>query len=66
MSDQEPQLPAPPMMLPRELRERFQLEDKCPNCGHSFGITDDWDDLLAKVTAHLAETGSHGAGAPPL
>lgn len=48
------QLPPGPRMLPRELREKLAIPDRCPGCNVSFGVTGDWADLLAKVTAHLA------------
>ena len=62
MTGDQGQVPPPPVMLSRELRERLQLPDRCPGCQESFGYTDDWADLLAKVDRHLNETGCPGAG----
>lgn len=57
--DQGGQLPAPPAMLPYELRLKLGIPDRCPDCSVSFGITRDWADLLARVTGHLDDTDSH-------
>jgi hypothetical protein len=60
--DQGDRLPAPPAMLPYELREKLGIPDRCPGCGESFGISRDWDALLAAVNGHLNETGCRGSG----
>lgn len=58
----QPPREPPPAMLPVKIRELLGLDDKCPGCGESFGITRDWADLIAKVDAHLNQTGCRGAG----
>lgn len=56
------QLPPGPVMLPQELRRKLGIEDRCPACGESFGVTADWAELLARIDAHLA-AGCPGQGA---
>jgi hypothetical protein len=55
-------IPPPVQMLPRELRQRLNRPHLCAGCGESFGIVEDWADLLARVDRHLQETDNHGNG----
>jgi hypothetical protein len=45
--------------LPYEFRKAHNLEDTCPGCDTSFGVTRDFKELWGKVHAHLQIPGIH-------